>query len=262
MGAAIPLLMKTPRSCHLFMPPKASPGPILVPMPCDDLRKYRRDRATRQSPEVGILASNEVWSALRLGRRRERGGICGRRGRRVGGVGGANRVRVDGRLLVGGRLDRRGRIDAGAVGRLGRVGGRRGGRRSRGLRLARRAGLVVRGAAGRRAAGLRVAGGRRFVAGVGRARLGRLARLAGPAPRALVARGRAGGRLLRRVVFGAGARRAALRLGVARVALPDRAVVAPVLRRARRLVVAGATAGVFGRRARGGARIGRAGGRG
>src|SRR4051794_36928708 len=27
MGAAIPLLMKTPRSCHLSVPPKASPGP-------------------------------------------------------------------------------------------------------------------------------------------------------------------------------------------------------------------------------------------
>src|SRR3954452_14245222 len=55
MGAAIPLLMKTPRSCHLSVPPKASPGPVLVPMPCDDLREYRRDPATRQSPEVGIL---------------------------------------------------------------------------------------------------------------------------------------------------------------------------------------------------------------
>src|SRR3954452_19719438 len=89
MGAAIPLLMKTPRSCHLFMPPKASPGPILVPMPCDDLRKYRRDPATPQSPEVGILASNEVRTALRLGRRRDRGGICGRRGGRPGSVSGA-----------------------------------------------------------------------------------------------------------------------------------------------------------------------------
>src|SRR5205809_7118315 len=58
MGAALPLLMKTPRFCHLSLPPKTSPGPILVPMPCDDLREYRRDPATRQSPEVGILPTS------------------------------------------------------------------------------------------------------------------------------------------------------------------------------------------------------------
>src|SRR4051794_41332579 len=77
MGAAIPLLMKTPRSCHLSVPPKASPGPILVPMPCDDLREYRRDRATRQSPEVGVLASNEVLTALCGGESAARGGGSG-----------------------------------------------------------------------------------------------------------------------------------------------------------------------------------------
>src|SRR3954468_1189813 len=100
MGAAIPLLMKTPRSCHLFMPPKASPGPFLVPMPCDDLRKYRRDPATRQSPEVGILASEEVWTALRLRQRRDRGGVRGRRG-------GASDRDVGARV-AGGRRGRRG----------------------------------------------------------------------------------------------------------------------------------------------------------
>src|SRR3954454_16355360 len=68
MGAAIPLLMKTPRSCHQFMPPKASPGPFLVPMPCDDLRKYRRDPATRPSPEVGILASEGCGQPYGCGR--------------------------------------------------------------------------------------------------------------------------------------------------------------------------------------------------
>src|SRR3954453_19550750 len=88
MGAAIPLLMKSPRSCHLSVPPKASPGPILVPMPCDDLREYRRDPATPQSPEVGILALNEVWAALRLRQRRARGGIRRRRGGAAGCVGG------------------------------------------------------------------------------------------------------------------------------------------------------------------------------
>src|SRR3954447_21832682 len=119
MGAAIPLLMKTPRSCHLFMPPKASPGPFLVPMPCDDLRKYRREPATPQYPEVGDLASNEGWKALPLCERRHG---CRIRARRGGG-------RVDG----GGRA-------GGAVGRPGgrvRLVGRRGDPRRRGL-LARR----------------------------------------------------------------------------------------------------------------------------
>src|SRR4051794_41663849 len=100
MGAAIPLLMKTPRSCHLFMPPKASPGPFLVPMPCDDLRKYRRDPATRQSPEVGVLASEGVGTALRLRQRRDRGGGRGRRGggfdRGGGGRGGGGGPRPGG----------------------------------------------------------------------------------------------------------------------------------------------------------------------
>src|SRR4051812_49763708 len=77
MGAAIPLLMKTPRSCHLSVPPKASPGPVLVPMPCDDLREYRRDPATRQSPEVGVSAWIAVWTALRLRENRHRGGVPG-----------------------------------------------------------------------------------------------------------------------------------------------------------------------------------------
>src|SRR3954468_9513305 len=101
MGAAIPLLMKTPRSCHLSTPPKASPGPFLVPMPCDDLREYRRDPAIRQSPEVGILASKEVRTALRLRQRRDRGGVRGRRD-------GAFR-RDGGTRVAGGRLD--GRFD-------------------------------------------------------------------------------------------------------------------------------------------------------
>src|SRR3954447_16462320 len=99
MGAAIPLLMKTPRSCHLSMPPKASPGPFLVPMPCDDLREYRRDSAIRQSPEVGILASNGGWTALRLRERRDRGGVRRRRGGASGRDGGAR--------VAGGRVDRR-----------------------------------------------------------------------------------------------------------------------------------------------------------
>src|SRR3954469_6966052 len=110
MGAAIPLLMKTPRSCHLSVPPKASPGPTLVPMPCDDLREYRRDPATRQSPEVGILASNEVWTALRLRQRRVRGEIRRRRGGAAGcvvggGVGGADGGRIT-RGRLGGRIRR------------------------------------------------------------------------------------------------------------------------------------------------------------
>src|SRR4051794_22649380 len=142
MGAAIPLLMKTPRSCHLSMPPKASPGPFLVPMPCDDLRKYRRDPATRQSPEVGILASNEVWTALRLCERRHGCRIRARRG--------------------GGRVDRGGRA-GGAVGRPGgrvRLVGRRGDPRRRGPRARARPGRPVRGGGGgRRGPGLRGGGG-------------------------------------------------------------------------------------------------------
>src|SRR6185295_10318460 len=100
MGAAIPLLMKTPRSCHLSVPPKASPGPVLVPMPCDDLREYRRDPATRQSPEVGILASNEVWRPLCGGHGADRGGVSGAWVGRSGHDGGGGRVggRVGGRL--------------------------------------------------------------------------------------------------------------------------------------------------------------------
>src|SRR4051812_24435110 len=100
--------MKSPRSCHLSVPPKASPGPFLVPTPCDDLREYRRDPATRQSPEVGIYASLRVRTALRLRQNRQRGRISGGR-RGVAGV-------------AGGRIGR-------SAGACRRVRGRRGGPR-------------------------------------------------------------------------------------------------------------------------------------
>ena len=73
MGAAIPLLMKTPRSCHLSLPPKEPPGPTLVRVPCDDLREYRRDPACSQSPEVGILRLDLGRTRL-LGSRARPGG--------------------------------------------------------------------------------------------------------------------------------------------------------------------------------------------
>src|SRR4051812_24930852 len=116
MGAAIPLLMKTPRSCHLSVPPKASPGPFLVPTPCDDLREYRRDPATRQSPEVGIYAFLRVRRALTLRENRHRGRIRGGRRDRAGVAGGG----------IGGRIG--GRI-GGATGAARRVRGRSGHRR-------------------------------------------------------------------------------------------------------------------------------------
>src|SRR3954452_19959766 len=168
MGAAIPLLMNTPRSCHLSVPPKASPGPVLVPMPCDDLREYRRDPATRQSPEVGISAWIAVWTALRLRENRHRGGIrggCRRvRTRRGGGAGrarglggggggarGARRRGGGAGGLGGGVAGARGagRVGGGGVAACGRIGRplRRGrvGRRRRGVRRCGRGGGVGRG---------------------------------------------------------------------------------------------------------------------
>src|SRR3954464_10828619 len=168
MGAAIPLLMKTPRSCHLSVPPKASPGPVLVPMPCDDLREYRRDPPTPPSPEVGILASNEVWTALRGGEKADRGGV---NGARIGRSGRVCRARGD-RRRAGRRGRRRGGIrrPGGPWLRRGRGGGRRGrgrgigrrGRRGRGLRGTR--GVV----AGRRAARQRAGALRAGRRGAGR----------------------------------------------------------------------------------------------
>src|SRR3954465_13939159 len=146
MGAAIPLLMKTPRSCHLSVPPKASPGPVLVPMPCDDLREYRRDPATRQSPEVGISAWIAVWTALRLRENRHRGGIrggCRRvRTRRGGGAGVAGGLGGGGAGARGGGGGGRGG-GAPACGRIGRPLRRgRVGRRRRGVRRCGRGGCV------------------------------------------------------------------------------------------------------------------------
>src|SRR3954447_25770582 len=67
MGAAIPLLMKTPRSCHLSVPPKAAPRTLDGPAPCDDVREYRREAATRQSPKLVILATGQAGSGMRDG---------------------------------------------------------------------------------------------------------------------------------------------------------------------------------------------------